>query len=137
MNFKDKKIALLGFGLENKALLPYLARQGAKITICDRDENLSRLGAGISYILGDNYLKSLSGFDIIFRSPGIPFLTAEIQEARKQRVLISSQTKLFFELCPAKIIGVTGTKGKGTTASLLFEMLKRAAGEKEIKGNIF
>ena len=71
-------------------------------------------------ILGDEYLKGLNKYDIVFRSPGIYFDLPELLDARNHGVEISSQMKLFFELCPCPIIGVTGTKGKGTTSSLIY-----------------
>ncbi|MCL5795308.1 MAG: UDP-N-acetylmuramoyl-L-alanine--D-glutamate ligase [Patescibacteria group bacterium] len=139
MNIEDmrnKKIALLGFGVENQALLKWLTdHKVMKITICDRNPKFQILNPKqipnpksqnlkISYQLGKKYLDNLSKFDIIFRSPGIPYLLPEIQKAKKLGTIISSQIKLFFDLTPAKIIGVTGTKGKGTTTSLIYEILK-------------
>ncbi len=85
---------------------------------------------------GPEYLKDLNSFDLIFRSPGVPYNLPEIQAAIAAGKKVSSATKLFFELCPAKIIGVTGTKGKGTTSTLISEFLK--AGKKKVllAGNI-
>ncbi|MCL5410884.1 MAG: UDP-N-acetylmuramoyl-L-alanine--D-glutamate ligase, partial [Patescibacteria group bacterium] len=68
---------------------------------------------------------NLSNFDIVFRSPGISLNHPKLKEARDSGVIISSQIKLFFKLCPATIIGVTGTKGKGTTSSLIYEIVKK------------
>src|SRR3989338_4651090 len=136
MEFRDKKIALLGFGLENQALMLYLRKRGADITICDQNLNLKKID-GLKYRLGADCLKNITDFDIVFRSPGIPFLRPEIQEAKKAGVLVTSQTKLFFEECPAKIIGVTGTKGKGTTSVLLFKILQRAKKAGHFSGHVF
>jgi UDP-N-acetylmuramoylalanine--D-glutamate ligase len=86
--------------------------------------------------LGDAYLSHLKNFDIIFRSPGIPYLLPELVRAKKQGVIISSSTKLFFEHCGAKIIGITGTKGKGTTTTLLYKILKAAKKDVFLAGNI-
>ncbi|EKD56792.1 MAG: UDP-N-acetylmuramoyl-L-alanyl-D-glutamate synthetase [uncultured bacterium] len=136
LNWQNKRIALLGFGIENQAVLEYLIKQGANdITICDKDQNLKlktknekpqlkTQNYDIKYQLGKNYLDNLEQFDIVFRTPGIPYLTPEIQGAKKTGTLVTSQIKLFFDLCSAKIIGVTGTKGKGTTVSLITEILK-------------
>ncbi len=126
-----KKIAILGFGLENKALLAWLVKHGAKdITICDKSHikfsnksNPPAGGSNIKFKTGEDYLENLEKFDIVFRTPGISILRPEIKKAEKLGVKISSQTKLFFDLCPAKIIGVTGTKGKGTTTSLIYQIL--------------
>src|SRR3990167_5845862 len=106
MELANKKIALLGYGLENQTMLHYLQKQGAIITVCDKNENLAKEVKNISYRLGENYLKDLADFDIIFRSPGIPYLSPEIQTAKEAGVIITSQTKFFFDKCPAKIIGI-------------------------------
>jgi UDP-N-acetylmuramoylalanine--D-glutamate ligase len=78
----------------------------------------------------------LKKFDTVFRSPGFYRLSPMLLEAEKAGVQITSATKLFFELCPAKIIGVTGTKGKGTTTTLIYEMLKVGGKSAYIAGNI-
>lgn len=129
-----KKICMLGFGIENQALVKFLINKkiDCEITICDARKNIvgTRRGAflhnkNIRWRLGKNYDKNLTDFDIIFRIAGYPLFSPEIIKAKKFGVEISSPTKLFFELCPTKnIIGVTGTKGKGTTASLIYEILK-------------
>lgn len=133
MDFSEKKIGILGLGEENIALIKYLFANGANnLTVCDKksegelDKYLSQIGNGLKYQLGDNYLENLSDFEIVFRTPGIPFLSPEIQSAQQEGVIISSQTKLFFDLCPCPIISVTGTKGKGTTATLISEILKKS-----------
>ncbi|MBI4136396.1 MAG: UDP-N-acetylmuramoyl-L-alanine--D-glutamate ligase, partial [Candidatus Vogelbacteria bacterium] len=83
-----------------------------------------------------NYLKNLARFDLIFRSPGVPYNLPELVAARNRGVKFSSATRLFFERCPAKIIGVTGTKGKGTVATLLYRILKAVGKDVHLVGNI-
>ena len=137
---KNKKIAILGLGIEGIALAEFLCEKVKEITILDQtseEKILNRLTGKelvkAKRILSCNKNKKqfglkcfddLSKFDIIFRSPGISYLNPKIQEALKNNIEVTSQIKLFFGLCPAKIIGVTGTKGKGTTASLISEILK-------------
>ena len=133
-----KKICILGFGIENQALVEFLLNEkiDCEITICDARENIAgtRRGAfprnkNIKWHLGENYDKNLDQYDIIFRIAGYPLFSPEIKKAKKAGVEISSPIKLFFELCPTKnIIGVTGTKGKGTTSSLIYEILKSNVG---------
>jgi len=77
----------------------------------------------------------LEDFDLIFRSPGIPYTLPALAKARRNGTL-SSLMALFFEYCPAKIIGVTGTKGKGTTATLLYKILKAAHRDVYFAGNV-
>ena len=127
MGFQNKKVAILGLGIENRPLAAWLIRAGAKVAICDKNSNLVKDIKDIEeWRLGEHYLDSLTDFEIVFRTPGIPFLNKKIQEAKARGVVISSQTKLFFDFCGAKIIGVTGTKGKGTTSSLITSILKAA-----------
>ncbi len=141
-DFKGKKVAIVGFGVEGKASVDYLLKQGADVTVLDRrspeelEEDVKRLGyTAIKLVGGEDYLEHLTEFDLVLRSPGVK-LGNEFVEAKKQGVEITSQTQLFFELCPCPIIGVTGTKGKGTTSSLIYEMLKLDAKKAYLGGNI-
>lgn len=144
MELKNKKIGILGLGEENVELVKFLvSRHANDITLMDakpEDElkgYLSRL-EDINYKtrFGADYLHNLRDFDILFRTPGLAYLTPEIQEAKKSGVEISSQTKLFFSICPCPIIGVTGTKGKGTTSTLIYEILKNSNKQVYLGGNI-
>ena len=117
----------MGFGREGQSVFRYLKKSShfkkSKIEILDRKRSR-------------NYLKNLNRFDLIFRSPGIPYNLPELKKARKEGVYFSSVTRLFFENYQGKIIGVTGTKGKGTVSTLIYEMF-RAAGKKVfLSGNI-
>lgn len=145
-NLASKKIAILGLGDENVALISYLVKHGVeRLTICDRKgreglktqiAKLQPTNIETALEVGENYLNNLQNFDIIFRSPGLPYLNEKILRAKEQGVIISSATKLFFELCHSPIIGVTGTKGKGTTATLISEILKTADKRVYLAGNI-
>lgn len=121
------KIAIIGLGREGKSVLKFLKKtteyKKAKVSILDQKD-------------GPDYLKDLNSFDLIFRSPGVPYNLPEIQAAVAAGKKVSSATKLFFELCPAKIIGVTGTKGKGTTSTLISEILKASKKKVLLAGNI-
>lgn len=142
--FSQKKIAVLGFGLEGQDLGQFLLKQKAKITVFDKKEakDLDKdfeefKKQGVEFKLGHDYLKDgLVGYDFVFRSPGFSPLRPEILEAQKKGAIISSAAKLFFEFCPGKIIGVTGTKGKGTTASLVYRILKKDGKDVWLGGNI-
>lgn len=128
--------------MEGKDLCTYLLKAGAQVTIFDKknEEDLDFVGidkAKVNLICGKNYLKDgIKGFDVVFRSPGVYRYLPEIVKAQKAGVKISSAIKLFFELCPAKIIGVTGTKGKGTTSTLIYQILKSARRDVYLAGNI-
>ncbi|MDO8664505.1 MAG: UDP-N-acetylmuramoyl-L-alanine--D-glutamate ligase [Candidatus Liptonbacteria bacterium] len=133
------KIAILGFGREGRSILKFLKKdkefKKAEVCIVDKKSTI-KLPRGCRARLGKNYLKNLDDFDIIFRSPGIPYLLPEIQKAKKQGVKISSATNLFFERYPGKIVGIIGTKGKGTTATLLYKILRVAGKDVFLAGNI-
>ncbi len=140
----NKKIAFLGLGVENYALLQFLLKKKivCRITIYEKKQKndikqypeLSKF-KNITWIFGAYYAKNLSGFDIIFRSPGS--LAHKDRGVNLGRAALTSAMNLFFDLCPTKnIIGVTGTKGKGTTASLIYAILKTAGKRAYLGGNI-
>lgn len=145
-NFIGKKIAVLGLGIEGRDVCEYLLKQEARnITVFDRKTAVELVQIykqfkglkGLEFKLGQSYLKDgLVDFDIIFRSPAFKLSMPEIVKAKKAGATISSATKLFFDLCPGKIIGVTGTKGKGTTATLIYQILKKAKKPAFLAGNI-
>lgn len=139
MNLEGKNVAVLGLGVEGLALCDFLFDKVGKLTVCDQNSRAGLITKAepdiaekiekilndpkIDKKLGASYLDNLSKFDIVFRSPGIYFLDPKLIKAKAKGTTISSQMKLFFELCPCQIVGVTGTKGKGTTASLIYEIL--------------
>jgi UDP-N-acetylmuramoylalanine--D-glutamate ligase len=143
---KKNKIALLGFGQENQAFLNYLLKnkkyKNLDITICDqRKKSLFNNKAidlkNINWQSGKNYKNNLSNYKILFRSPGWPLFCPEIKKAKKSSSIISSPMKAFFELCPSSnIIGITGSKGKGTTATLIYSLLKNHNKSVFLGGNI-
>ncbi len=143
-DLQNKKIAFLGLGVENHALVSYFLKHKIKcqITICDAMERVAFknnifLNKNIVWQLGDSFNRDLDKFDWLFRSPGWPINCPGIKRAIKAGAKLSSPMKLFFQLCPSKkIIGVTGTKGKGTTSSLIYHILKSAGKRVWLGGNI-
>ena len=132
----NKKIAFIGYGLENQALLDWFKKHQApaEYTICDSRPEIQKNIKGVVWRTGKNYLKNLSDFDIIYRSPGCPLFLPELKSVKNK---ISSAMNLFMELVPTKnIIGVTGSKGKGTTSSLIYTILKEAKKSVYLGGNI-
>ena len=137
-----KRVAVIGIGVSNTPLIKTLLQAGISVTACDKSprenfgglaEELEAMGATLH--LGESYLDGLDQ-DIIFRSPGIrpdipPFLAA----IEKGSVL-TSEMEVFFEVCPCKIIAVTGSDGKTTTTTLISEMLKNAGYTVHLGGNI-
>ncbi|MDO8474516.1 MAG: UDP-N-acetylmuramoyl-L-alanine--D-glutamate ligase [bacterium] len=135
----SKKILILGFAREGQDTLLFLRRKFPKkiIGIADQEELSFNFGSSRNKVkvhTGKNYLKTLKRYDIIIKSPGIsprviaPFIT-------KKQVIIS-QTEIFFEECQGTIIGVTGTKGKSTTSSLIYQVLKSRGLKVHLVGNI-
>lgn len=134
---KKKKIAILGFGTEGCALFNFLERHGLSASILDRNEKLELSdNQKPGSFLGKDYLDHLDKFDLIFRSPGINPLHPNLLKAKKRRAEISSPTGLFLMLCPCPVVGITGTKGKGTTSKLLYELLLAEDFDAYLAGNI-
>ncbi len=141
--YKDKHIAVVGLSVEGVDCVKFFSSCGAKVTCLDRREKES-LGDSYavlsrytdSFILGNEYLSTLSQYDLIVRSPGIALHTKELSDAVSQGKIVTSLTKLFFSHCRAPIIGVTGTKGKGTTSSLIYSMVKQSGKTVWLGGNI-
>jgi len=131
--FQNKKIAVVGEGLEGKSSAEFFKKQGAMVEIRDKNSHFAKASRSKQ---GENYLKNLEKFDLIVRSPGVKLSDIIIHNSEFILPKVTSQTKLFFDLCPAPIIGVTGTKGKGTTSSLIYEMLKKDDRDVYLGGNI-
>jgi UDP-N-acetylmuramoyl-L-alanine---L-glutamate ligase len=143
--FKDKKILILGFAKEGQDNYIGLRKifPSKPLAIADKlrfDEleektrKLIRDDVHLKLFCGKNYLKRIKNYDVIIKSPGINHRI--IKPYLSQDSLVTSQTKIFFDYCPGKIIGITGTKGKGTTASLVFQILKMAREKVYLVGNI-
>jgi UDP-N-acetylmuramoylalanine--D-glutamate ligase len=130
------KIAILGFAGQGRSAYEYWNHDGNEITICDLDENLDT-PAGAFTKFGPDYLKDLGEFDLVIRTPALH--PKDIINANNLQILdkIWSNTNEFFKVCPTKnIIAVTGTKGKGTTSSLIAKMLEAAGKRVHLGGNI-
>lgn len=123
-------IAIAGFGIEGKASYDYWNRDGNSLTIVDERENLDDLPEGASVLLGPGVFGKLQDFDMVLRTAGLS------PRKIKTNGIIWTSTNEFFAKCPAKIIGVTGTKGKGTTSSLIAVMLQEAGKTVHLLGNI-
>ncbi len=123
-DLQGKKIAIVGLGVNNRSMANYFHKHGLSFDVVENWKH------------PDELIGRLDHYDIIFRTPGLPFLSEAVQQAKQTGVEISSQTKLFFKLSPAPIIGVTGTKGKGSTSSLIAKILQQANKPYKLAGNI-
>jgi len=140
---KGKKVAIIGLSTEGQDAIKFFLSEGSDIVCADRRDEKTFFSEypdlqtlPVRYSLGVSYLSCLDTADIIVRTPGMALLTPELIEAKAAGKEITSVTKLFFEFCNAPIIGVTGTKGKGTTSTLIYEMLKKGGKTVYLGGNV-
>lgn len=131
------KVAIIGYGEQGRSAAEYWLAKGAEVTICDQDTSIET-PENTTAQLGIRYLDNLHNFDLIVRSPSVhPSVILDgNQEYPEVREKITSNTNEFFRVCPAPIIGVTGTKGKGTTSSLIAKILETAGRTVHLGGNI-
>lgn len=143
IRFRGKKVAILGLSVEGVDSVQFFVSEGAQVICADRRtgvalgetyEKLRRYP--VTFQLGVGYLEGLDDCDIIVRTPGMSLHLPQLAALQNQGKEITSLTKLFFDLCEAPIIGVTGTKGKGTTSSLIYEMVKAAKRTVYLGGNV-
>lgn len=139
---KNKNVSVVGVGISNTPVISMLAKAGARVTAFDKnsEESLGDIAhelraLGVKLVCGENYLDGLSG-DIIIKTPGMRFDNPALLAAARAGATITSEMELFFECCPCKIIAVTGSDGKTTTTSLIYEMLRRAGYTVHLGGNI-
>ena len=124
-----RRVGVLGFGVEGRSAAAYFAGLGDVVTVIDANPNLA-VPIGMSSILGPDYLQSLGDFDVVVRTPSIR------PDAFTTTARVTSVVREFMDQCPASIIGVTGTKGKGTTATLIARILEAAGKTVWLGGNI-
>ena len=139
-----KRVAIIGIGVSNLPLLDYFYEHKAKVTVFDNREldNIDQEAIDkinkyeMLYYFGKNNLTYLQNFDIIFRSPSaMPFLP-EIEKEVERGAILTSEIEMVMMLCPGTIIGVTGSDGKTTTTSLIYEILKQKGYRCFLGGNI-
>ncbi len=140
---KNKKTAVVGIGISNRPLIYFLVKLGAKVTAFDKKnkEDIKDLAIelenmGVDLELGDNYLENLKGFEVIFKTPSMRIDIKEFVEAKNEGAYITSEMEEFVKYCNGKIIGVTGSDGKTTTTSLIYNILKQEGYKTWVGGNI-
>lgn len=129
---ENKSVAILGFGREGRSTYKTLVKSGtnADITILDKFDFEDKKDFPVSIITGENYMDNLSRFDLIFKSPGVVIPTDVPREK------ITSQTEIFLKKYKNQVVGITGTKGKSTTTTLIHHILKEKRGNAILVGNI-
>lgn len=141
---QGKRVAFIGTGVTNQSCIELFAKHGAVITLCDKKPNIEAFGEyaaalkslNIALSLGEHYLDGLQNQDMIMRTPGFEYFTKELQEAKANGALVTSEMQLFFELCPCEIVAVTGSDGKTTTTSLIAAMLEEGGRKVYLGGNL-
>ncbi|NME95076.1 UDP-N-acetylmuramoyl-L-alanine--D-glutamate ligase [Clostridium cochlearium] len=139
----NKKVAIIGLGISNMPLIEFLSNLGARVTGFDK-KNEDELGKdieklkekGVNFELGSNYLDKLSNFDVVFRTPSMRVDHPILTKAKSEGAYITSEMEQFIKYCPAKLFCVTGSDGKTTTTTLIYNMLKAEGYTVWIGGNI-
>lgn len=138
--FIDKKIVILGFGKEGRSTYNFLRKYLKDIPLTVKDQNTKlkddeviKSDPNIELIVGDDYLDDLDKYDVIMKSPGITFKNIDISKIKDK---ISSQLEILLKYYSSNIIGITGTKGKSTTSSLMYNILKNNNKKCLLLGNI-
>ena len=118
---RGKRILILGFGREGKSSLVFIQKflPHAIVGIADKNESAFKdlnVNANLKIYFGENYFDAINDYDIVIKTPGISLLDKDVDLSK-----ITSQTDLFLEAYHSQIIGITGTKGKSTTSTLIYQ----------------
>ena len=139
---QNKSVAVVGMGISNIPLIEALISAGVETKVYDKRTE-AQLGdkarmykqRGVVLYTGDNYLEHLQA-DVVFRTPGIMPTNPSIVRAVNNGAILTSEMEVFFDVCPCRIIGITGSNGKTTTTSIIAELLRNAGRNVHIGGNI-
>ena len=139
-----RKVAIIGLGVSNQPLIDYMHKYKAKVTVFDNriiedipKETIKKItDYAMDFSFGPNNLSKLKGFDIIFRSPSCLPTVPELVEEAKRGAIVTTEIELLMKLCPGKVIGITGSDGKTTTTTLIYEILKQNGYNCYLGGNI-
>ena len=139
-----RKVAIIGLGVSNLPLLDYLYEKKSQVTVFD-ERTIDEISKdiidkittyGFEFSFGKNCLEKLKGFSIIFRSPSCLPTKLELQEEARKGAIVTTEVEMLMEMCPCKIIGVTGSDGKTTTTSMINAILQKAGFNTFLGGNI-
>ena len=141
---KNRKVAIIGLGVSNLPLIDYFHEKKSIVTVFDSREigEISKeiidkiTNYAMEMSLGKGYLNKLKGFDLILRSPSCLPTIPELEEEANRGAIVTTEVELLMKMCPAQIIGVTGSDGKTTTTTLISEILKKAGYNCYVGGNI-
>jgi len=145
--FKNKRITVMGLGLLGRGIgdAEFLARQGAELIVTDLKTESELLSSvkrlqgfkNIHFSLGGHKLEDFRNRDFILKAAGVPLRSPYLEEAQKNNIPIEMSTALFADLSGARIVGITGTRGKSTVTFMVFEALQKEKKAGRLKGNVF
>lgn len=141
---RGRKVAIIGLGVSNIPLIDYLYNLKSNVTVFDGREidDIDKIvldkivNYGMTFSFGKGYLEKLVGFDIIFRSPSCLPTVPELVAEAERGAIITTEIEMVLELCPGTVIGVTGSDGKTTTTTLIYEIIKEDGYNCFLGGNI-
>lgn len=147
LDLKDKKVTVMGLGLHGGGIgaAKWLLKKGARVTVTDLKEEkilakslqeVASIGLPFEQVLGKHRDQDFTEVDLVIKNPGVPNNSKYLAMAREAGVAINTDIGIFFEYFPGPIVGVTGTKGKTTTTTLLYEILKAAKRKLLLGGNL-
>ncbi len=142
MDIAGQHALILGLAREGVSLARFLSKQGALVTVTDSanperlQDQLHQAAGTARFVLGGDHPELVDGADLFFVSPGVPEENAVYRAAIDRGLPVQSMTTLFFALCPAPIVGITGSSGKTTTTGLIGHMLRTEGLECVVGGNI-
>ena len=140
----NRKVAIIGLGVSNIPLIEYMYNLNANITVFD-DRSIDKIPTEAIDIVnkynakgyfGEDNLKNLIGFDIIFRSPSCMPTRPELQAEVERGAILTSEIEMVLKMTPSTVIGITGSDGKTTTTSLIYQILKAKGYKCFLGGNI-
>ncbi len=145
INLKNKKFTVMGLGLHGGGVgvAKWLAQQGAKVLVTDlRDKKTLKASIDklkdfkIEYALGEHREKDFEEADVVIKNPAVPKESKYLKIALEHHIPIETDMSLFFRMCSSPIIGITGSKGKSTATSIIYEIFKQAGTKPVMAGNI-
>lgn len=143
LNFADKRVTVVGLGIEGVDVVRYLVRQGADVTVSDSrpadrlaDHLAEITGLPVRLALASSQVEEITGAEAVFVSQGVPLDLPGLRAAGKSSVPLISMTGLFLDVCPGPVVGITGSSGKTTTTALVAEMFRADERPVFVGGNI-
>jgi len=143
--FKNKKVLIVGLGLQagGVGLTRFFSKLGARVKVTDlrQETDLSKSinqlkSAAVEFILGEHRLEDFLEADYIFKGPSVPWTLPQLIAAKEKGIPIEMEASFFASLSPAPIVGITGTRGKSTTTTMIYEILKNLRGNVLLGGNV-